>query len=59
MPATPNRRPPEGDPVRLVPLGGDNVLAPNEAVLMGLWFYQTQPTAITYTPRLLSAYRGR
>jgi len=50
---------PERDPLMLVPLGGDTVLAPNEAALMGLWFYQTQPGPISYTPRTLGTYRGR
>jgi hypothetical protein len=49
---------PEGDQLTLVPLGGDNVLAPNEAALLGLWFYQTQPAPISYTPRLLSGNRN-
>ena len=50
---------PEGDPLTLVPLGADNVLAPNEGGLLGLWFFQTQLAPITYTPRLLSGPRGR
>jgi len=48
---------PEGDPLKLVPLGDDNVLAPNDTVLMGLWFYQTQLAPISYTPRVLAGYR--
>lgn len=49
---------PEGDPLTLVPLGDDNALAPNEARLFGLWFYQTQLGPIGYTPRLLSGPRN-
>ena len=48
-----------GDPVTMVPLGGDQGLAPNEAALMGLWFFQTQLAPISYTPRLISGPRHR
>jgi hypothetical protein len=50
---------PEGDPFQLVPLGGDNVLAPNEAVVIALWFIQNRLAPITYTASVLSEYRGR
>lgn len=50
---------PEGDPLIQVPLGGDKVLAPNEAAFLGLWFFQTRLAPISYTPRLLSGPRGR
>ena len=50
---------PDGDPLTMVPLTGDQVLAPNEARLLGLWFYQTQLAAITYAPRLIAGPRNR
>lgn len=50
---------PDGDPVTTVPLTGEQVLAPNEARLLGLWFFQTQLAPITYVPRLISGPRNR
>ena len=42
----------------MIPLG-DNVLAPNESVLLALWFLQTQLAPITYSPKVLGGYLGR
>lgn len=50
---------PHGDPVTMVSLSGDQVLAPNEARLLGLWFFQTQLAAISYAPRFISGPRNR
>jgi hypothetical protein len=50
---------PDGDPLMLVPVGSDGVLAPNEAVLLGLWFYAPELAPIAYTSKVLSGYRGQ
>jgi N-acetylneuraminic acid mutarotase len=39
--------------------GADNVLSPGEYGLALIWFYQTGPGPITYTPRVLGGMPGR
>jgi hypothetical protein len=43
-----------GDPYSVAFIGSDNRLTPNEIGLAFLWFFQTQPQPIMYTPRVLS-----
>jgi len=42
-------------PYGVVPIFGDAVLAPGESALTGVWLYQSQAGAVTYSTRVLSA----